>query len=74
MAENPAPDARPHRAQSVPAERFVPAQFIQQVLQAVGKGGLGPHGLLQAFADGITDGPRGLVIDRLVVVIQSGNH
>src|SRR5262249_55985946 len=74
VAEKSGPVARPARALSVPAQRFVPAQFIQQMLQAVGKGRLGPHGLLQAFADGITNGSQCLVINRLVAVIQSGNH
>jgi hypothetical protein len=63
------PVARLDQAQSVPAGRFVPAQFIQQMLQAVWKGGLGPHGLLQAFADAITNGPRGFVINQLVAVV-----
>jgi hypothetical protein len=51
------------------AKEIAAAEFIQQMPQAVGRAGLGPHGLLQAFADSVADRPGGLVINRLGVVV-----
>jgi hypothetical protein len=56
------------------AGNITSAQLVQQLSQVIGKDGLRPHGLLQAFANGIANRPRCLVIHLFKVTVDPGIH